>query len=290
MRGRAVVIGPSQSDEGRALVREVRELCSRESLFPRASRALVLVSGGQDSTTVLEVLAGGLLRSDGPSEVVALHVNHHLRGRDSDDDEALVSGHCSRLGVDLTVAHRPIEKSRGNVQEEARSARRQAALTTAAEKGCDRIVLGHTLDDQVETILYRMAKYGGLAALRGMRALRSALGAAAADGAPVGHRGVLSPPGARVRCRPWQRVSGLCAHRGAAAFATGIRRCSARHGEGRGQDRRGGGGGGETGVAGGKGHETRSCRQRGGCGAHPRPRVPAAATCPAQLAGGARGP
>lgn len=143
-------------------------MCSRERLFPRGSRALVMVSGGQDSITLLELSAAGLLRAEGPTEVLALHVNHHLRGQDSDDDEDLVVRHCARLGVRLTVAHRPIEKSQGNVQETARSARREAALTVADERQCERIALGHTADDQVETMLYRMARYGGLAALRGM--------------------------------------------------------------------------------------------------------------------------
>ena len=127
-----------------------------------------MVSGGQDSVTLLELSAAGLLRSDGPSEVLALHVNHHLRGQESDDDEAVVVRHCARLGVELIVAHRPIVKSDGNVQETARCARREAALATAQERQCDRIALGHTADDQVETMLYRMARYGGLAALRGM--------------------------------------------------------------------------------------------------------------------------
>ncbi|MCL5736786.1 MAG: hypothetical protein M1274_14615, partial [Actinobacteria bacterium] len=79
-----------------AIVRAVRELCAREQLFPAGSRALVLVSGGQDSTALLEMLAGGLLRADGPAEVLALHVNHHLRGKESDDDEELVGENCIR--------------------------------------------------------------------------------------------------------------------------------------------------------------------------------------------------
>ena len=86
----------------------------------------------------------------------ALHVNHHLRGEESDADEALVVRACGFVGVSLTVVHRPIEKAGGNVQEAARDARRSAALATAVEQGCDRIALGHTADDQVETMLYRL--------------------------------------------------------------------------------------------------------------------------------------
>ena len=67
------------------------------------------------------------------------------------------------------MVHCPIAKSEGNVQEVAREARRAAALDVAEQSGCDRIALGHTADDQVETLLYRMGRYGGLAALAGMR-------------------------------------------------------------------------------------------------------------------------
>ncbi len=98
-----------------------------------------------------------------------LHVNYHLRGAESDADEALVVDACARLGVELTVVQHPLAKSAGNVQEVAREARRAAAERVAAEQGCDRIALGHTADDQVETMLYRLGRYGGLAAFAGMR-------------------------------------------------------------------------------------------------------------------------
>jgi tRNA(Ile)-lysidine synthase len=142
----------------------------RERMFPEGSCALVMVSGGQDSLALLHLLASGAVRRVGPASLHALHVNHHLRGPESDDDEALVVRACGALDVDLTVFHRPVRKERGNVQETARDARREAALRVAAERGCDRIVLGHTVDDQVETMLYRLGRYGGLGAFAGMRA------------------------------------------------------------------------------------------------------------------------
>jgi tRNA(Ile)-lysidine synthase len=151
------------------LVRKAEELMRREHLFPSACRALVMVSGGQDSLALLHLLAGPLVRGVGPASLHALHINHHLRGAESDSDEALVVAACASLGMGLTVLHRPIDKRPGNVQEVAREARRQAAIEAAADAGCDRIALGHTADDQVETLLYRLGRYGGLAALTGMR-------------------------------------------------------------------------------------------------------------------------
>lgn len=159
--------GPPAGDPGVVVVRS-RELCRREALFPPGSRALVLVSGGQDSVALLHVLASGALAAVGPASLTALHVNYHLRGEESDADEALVRELCSRLGVPLEVRQLPLHKGSGNLQERARDARRAAAREVAAARGADRIALGHTLDDQVETLLYRLGRYGGLAAFRAM--------------------------------------------------------------------------------------------------------------------------
>jgi len=119
---------------------------------------------------LLHFLATGRAGKDGPVSVYALHVNHHLRGAESDADEALVRELCAGLGVELTVVHKPVDKKKGNVQEAARELRREAGLGVAEEWGCDRIALGHTADDQVETIFYRLGRYGGLGALAAMRA------------------------------------------------------------------------------------------------------------------------
>lgn len=127
-----------------------------------------MISGGQDSVALLDILHDFAGHHGGPERIHALHVNHQLRGSESDEDEALVVRACGERGVALTVAHRPVTKAGGNVQERAREARREAALQTAAEHGCDRIALGHTADDQAETMLYRLGRYGGLASFRAM--------------------------------------------------------------------------------------------------------------------------
>ncbi len=93
-----------------------------------------MISGGQDSLALLHLLATGSVGPHGPASLHALHINHHLRGRESDDDEALVVRTCGRLAVGLTVVHRPIDKTVGNVQEAARDARRETALAVAADK------------------------------------------------------------------------------------------------------------------------------------------------------------
>lgn len=136
-----------------SIVPKVRELASREKLFPALSQVLVMVSGGQDSLALLEILGLGLLGEARPKVLRALHINHHLRGDESDSDERLARQHCRRLNVPLTVLDCPVAKTEGNLMESARDARRSVAPALADEIGADRIAIGHTLDDQVETML-----------------------------------------------------------------------------------------------------------------------------------------
>ena len=96
----------------------------REGMFPAGCAALVMVSGGQDSLALLHLLVATRGRKGRPISLHALHVNHHLRGPESDADEALVVRQCGEMGLGLTVVHRPVLKNRGDVQEVARDARR----------------------------------------------------------------------------------------------------------------------------------------------------------------------
>ena len=111
-----------------------------------------MLSGGRDSVCLLD-LAVRLL---GPDAVTALHVNYGLR-EDSDEDEAHCAALCERLGVSLEVERPAAARGPGNLQAWARDARYAAAARLAAARRRRAIATGHTADDQVETILYRLA-------------------------------------------------------------------------------------------------------------------------------------
>lgn len=125
---------------------------------------VVLLSGGRDSTCLLD-LAVALA---GAQAVTALHVNYGLRGAEADGDERHCEELCERLGAAL-VAVRPDPRGDGNVQAWAREVRYAAATALAQQTGAV-VAAGHTLSDQVETILYRLATSPGRRALLGMRA------------------------------------------------------------------------------------------------------------------------
>jgi tRNA(Ile)-lysidine synthase len=127
-------------------------------LIARGRPVVVLLSGGRDSTCLLDVCVQ--LGAD----TSALHVNYGLReaaGAEEEHCRAL----CRRLEVELDVEHPG--KVEGNTQAWARDVRYAAGARLAAARGAD-LAAAHTATDQVETVLYRLASSPGRRALLGM--------------------------------------------------------------------------------------------------------------------------
>jgi tRNA(Ile)-lysidine synthase len=142
-----------------AMLGEVREGGLLEPGVP----VMAMLSGGRDSVCLLDVA----VRLLGAELVTAVHVNYGLRD-DSDADEAHCEVLCSRLGVELEVERPRRPEGPGNLQSWARDTRYAAAARLALGRGA-LIATGHTADDQVETILYRLASSPSRRALLGMR-------------------------------------------------------------------------------------------------------------------------
>jgi tRNA(Ile)-lysidine synthase len=134
-----------------------------EGLLASGRPVVVLISGGRDSTCLLDLA----VRIAGGRSILALHVNYGLREA-ADADERHCAELCARLGVPLEV-RRPARPARGNLQAWAREERYAAAAQLAVARGAD-VAAGHTATDQVETILYRLASAPSRRALLGMQA------------------------------------------------------------------------------------------------------------------------
>jgi tRNA(Ile)-lysidine synthase len=124
---------------------------------------VAMLSGGRDSVCMLDLA----VRARGPEAVRALHVNYGLRP-EAGADERHCAELCAALGVELVVERAVRPEGGGNLQAWARD-RRYGAAARLADPQAATIVTGHTADDQVETILYRLASSPSRRALLGMR-------------------------------------------------------------------------------------------------------------------------
>ncbi|MBK5928182.1 tRNA lysidine(34) synthetase TilS [Rhodobaculum claviforme] len=129
----------------------------------------VAVSGGGDSVALL-VLLVDWARPRGVALRVAT-VDHGLRPEAADEATA-VAGLCARLGVAHDILHWDGTARRGNLQDAARRARLRLLAGWAATHGLSAVALGHTRDDQAETVLMRLARGAGVDGLSAMAPVR----------------------------------------------------------------------------------------------------------------------
>ena len=125
-------------------------------------KLLIGLSGGADSVALLHLLL------DAGAHPSAIHVNHGLRGAESDGDEAFVRDLCRALEVPLTVCRALPPENPG--EGWAREARYAFFRQTMTQTGADALVLAHHRDDQAETLLLHLLRGAGLHGLTGMAA------------------------------------------------------------------------------------------------------------------------
>jgi tRNA(Ile)-lysidine synthase len=130
-------------------------------------RLLLAVSGGPDSTALLVLAARWVKRLKRAPGLYAITVDHGLR-----PEAAREAAAVARLARRLGVSHRTLRwrgrKPRSGLQEAARNARYGLLAQAAMREGIAHILTAHTLDDQAETVLFRMARGSGLLGLAGM--------------------------------------------------------------------------------------------------------------------------
>ncbi len=159
------------------MISTVRETIKKFSMLRSGQRVLAGVSGGPDSMAMLHALF--LLREELGVEMAVAHLNHNLRGAESRRDMEFVREKAGAYGLEFfgrTLRAGAIKKTDAEGPQAAARQKRLAFLFDAAKKyGAARIALGHTMDDQAETMLMRFMKGSGLAGLSGMWPLRGLL-------------------------------------------------------------------------------------------------------------------
>src|SRR5258708_32948364 len=91
-----------------------------------------------------------------------------LRGRASNEDERFVAGVAGRAGLAFFRASAKSPAEKGNLEQTARRARREFFASLIRDGSADAVALGHTRDDQAETVLLRLMRGSGLAGLAGV--------------------------------------------------------------------------------------------------------------------------
>jgi len=133
-------------------------------------RVAAAVSGGADSVALALWLHDFAARPAPAFTFVGLiHVNHALRGAESDADETFCRNLAARLSLPIDVVAAPIAVTGRSPESAARDARYLAFDAAAARLGASVVCTGHTADDQAETVLLRLLRGAGLRGLSGIR-------------------------------------------------------------------------------------------------------------------------
>ncbi|MEW6034746.1 MAG: tRNA lysidine(34) synthetase TilS [Chloroflexota bacterium] len=157
-------MGPAVSLEHRVL-RYIQDC----GLLLGVDRLLVGVSGGPDSVCLLHLLARARERLG--IQIHAAHLDHGLRGAESDADRNYVTKLCRRLHVPLSVEKMDVAARRRKhspLEEVAREERYSFFARAAQATMADAVAVGHTADDHLETVLLHLLRGSGTRGLRGL--------------------------------------------------------------------------------------------------------------------------
>ena len=152
------------------LLKKVLETITSHKLVKNGDAVLAAVSGGPDSVCLLHVLFS--LSGELGISLFAIHINHMLRGSESDADEQYAKVLCGKLGIPIrsvSVDISELSRSRGiSLEEAGREARYAEFEKYADETGAAVIAVAHNRNDQAETVLMHILRGSGLTGLSGM--------------------------------------------------------------------------------------------------------------------------
>lgn len=143
---------------------------TEHGMLEQGDRLVVGVSGGADSVCLLRVLRE--LKDTYALELYAVHVNHGLRGEEADRDECFVAALCEELGVPCHIVRLNIREEAKRLQlgeeEAGREWRYRSFAEEAKKQGCTKIAVAHHMDDNAETLLFRIFRGTGISGLSGI--------------------------------------------------------------------------------------------------------------------------
>lgn len=141
------------------MLNKIEKAVERYNLFQKGDSIMVALSGGADSTALLHALVQ--LGEKYSLKITAAHLNHKLRGDESDRDEQFVRKMCDELGVELVCESTDIPslaKKGEGIEECARRVRYDFLQRNAKGK----IATAHSADDNIETVIFNLTRGSGI--------------------------------------------------------------------------------------------------------------------------------
>jgi tRNA(Ile)-lysidine synthase len=149
-----------------ALTARLLKTIRKQELIKAGDRVGVAVSGGTDSVALLLLLLE--LRTEIGIVLSVVHVNHKLRGDESEEDERFVATLAQQNGLDLHSRTMELSRPDSGIEAAARKLRYESFRQLVREKRVSKIATAHTVDDQAETVLLRMLRGSGIRGLSGI--------------------------------------------------------------------------------------------------------------------------
>ena len=166
------------SEEGKAIYESAREVITLENMRPLLeSGVLVGLSGGADSVMLLCFLIEYRRREQLCFPIIAVHVNHGIRGEEADRDELFCKNICDELSVELLVKKIDVptlaRDSKKGIEEAARDARYSVFTEIISSRNdISSICVAHNRSDNAETVLFNILRGSGTRGASGIRPVR----------------------------------------------------------------------------------------------------------------------
>ncbi len=156
------------------MLKRVRETIEKHEMLQYGDRVGIAVSGGPDSVALLNALI--TIAPEYGLELSVLHLNHGIRGKASDNDEAFVREEAGSKGLPFRTKSISVpdimKRKKGSLEDISREERYRFFEEIVSGDHLDRIALGHNMDDQAETVIIKFLRGSGMEGLRGMLPVR----------------------------------------------------------------------------------------------------------------------
>ena len=153
-----------------SVIQTVKGSIEQYRMFDKVEKALIAFSAGPDSVCLLDIMHN-VMSAKVNFELV--YVNHGLRSaRALAREEKITRDYAARYGVGAKLLKVRMRKSKLGIEAAARASRYRTLLQYCARVGAHRVVLGHNLDDVVETFILNMLRGSGMRGLRSIPAAR----------------------------------------------------------------------------------------------------------------------